>query len=194
MIPPPLLPVLPSRWLLCPLVRRLCVCGRLLDEDGPAVGDSGMRYGFCRVPLPSSEGQPPRGVCGECGALPGHAPGGVLVHCEPPSPALPAPAAPSAPVLGDVFPPPLSRLPSPAPPKKPLPHGGCICRGICPGVLGLLPSPSLGIIPLRHWGHVSCSLNQAPTHSPWNQCLHGNSVTSSPTVRLSIHIEHSALP
>lgn len=43
-------------------------------------------------------------------------------------------------------------------------------------------------------GHVLCSCNHKTTHSPWNQCLQGNTVTSSPRRISSIQIVHSAFP
>ncbi len=57
------------------------------------------------------------------------------------------------------------------------------------------PFPTVGVdIPFRQWGQVSCSFNHAVMQFSWNQCLHGRTVTWSPTSTASIHIEHSALP
>ena len=71
-----------------------------------------------------------------------------------------------------------------------------IFRGVSPGARGALASwgPSFGMMPCRQCGQVSCSFSHAPTHSPWNQCLQGRTVTSSPISTASIHTEHSAFP
>ena len=52
----------------------------------------------------------------------------------------------------------------------------------------------VGVIPCRQCGQVSCSLNHIVTQPPWNQCLHGNSVTSLPNSTASMQMLHSALP
>jgi hypothetical protein len=46
---------------------------------------------------------------------------------------------------------------------------------------------------LRQIGQLSCSLNQAPTHAPWNQWLQSSTVTSSPRLTSSIQILQSAV-
>lgn len=71
-----------------------------------------------------------------------------------------------------------------------------LCRGAWPGERGASASsgPSLGMMPCLQCGQVSCSFSQAPTQSPWNQWLHGRTVTSSPISTASMHTEHSALP
>lgn len=50
------------------------------------------------------------------------------------------------------------------------------------------------MIPCLQCGQVSCSDSHADIHGPWNQCLHGNKVTSSPIFTSSMQILHSAFP
>jgi hypothetical protein len=45
---------------------------------------------------------------------------------------------------------------------------------------------------IRQTGHVVWPLNQRPTQSPWNECIHtGRSFTISPSSTVLRHIEHS---